>query len=110
MFLFSIIVRLAKKGQVVAPAEGDRSAIDVDPATWREIDLWMSDLETTGKYVDIDLLEPVSWIAENHAAAGGWIELSLLEMMVRGLAEVGGIEAWPVGKVLPWMRSVFDLQ
>jgi hypothetical protein len=68
---------------------------EVDPATWRQVDLRMISGEKPGGYYEIQLLEPLSWITQNHAAAGGSIHLSIPELFLDGPAQVIDIDPCP---------------
>jgi hypothetical protein len=49
-----------------------------------------------GSSYQMQLLEPLSWIAQNHAAVGGSVNLSLPELHVHALAQVQAISACPI--------------
>ena len=55
----------------------------------------MPDVEHPGSYYEMQLLEPLSWLGQNGAAIGRWIDLSLPELRVSGLAQVQGIDPCP---------------
>jgi len=77
------------------PAAPITSLTAVDPATWREVTLAMPNPSIAGDSYDIQLLEPLSWIADNDAAAGNQVNLDLPEMGISGEAEVTSIIVCP---------------
>ena len=55
----------------------------------------MPDPKNPGDSYTMQLLEPLSWISDEDAQAGKWIELSLPELQISGLAQVQSISACP---------------
>jgi hypothetical protein len=76
-------------------ADGDPNATAIDPATWREVTLDMPDPKAPGNDYRMQLLEPLSWIAQNAAKAGSWVDLNLPELQIDGQAHVDSIDACP---------------
>jgi hypothetical protein len=66
---------------------------DPKPATWRKLTLEM--IKSDGKWLDITLLYPLSWLAESQADIGTTIFLDLPEMGAQGFAKVLNIEPCP---------------
>ena len=77
------------------PVSGEPDQTQVDPETWRVVSLRMLDDRHPGSYYEMDLLQPPGWIARNNAAAGRWIDLSLPELQISGMAQVTGIGQCP---------------
>jgi hypothetical protein len=77
------------------PVIGDPNSTQVDPATWREVTLDMPDPKDPGNDYRMQLLEPLSWIAQNGAKPGSWVSLNLPELQINGNAHVDAIEACP---------------
>ena len=77
------------------PVSGEPDQTQVDPETWRVVSLRMLDDRHPGSYYEMDLLQPAGWIARNNAAAGRWIDLSLPELQISGMAQVTGIGPCP---------------
>lgn len=63
---------------------------DINPATWRKIDLMMEDGSCR-----ITLLRSLKWLEEEEAIVGGTIEMDLPELGVSGEAEVLSIGPCP---------------
>jgi hypothetical protein len=78
------------------PSVPQASDTAVDPATWRQVNLTMSDPTSAGDSYNIQLLEPLSWITSYDATAGSEVDLDLPEMNVSGEAEITSITACPV--------------
>jgi hypothetical protein len=78
-----------------SPATSVGGETAVNAATWRSVSLRSPDPNHPGEYYLMDLLEPLSWIAENHATAGNWVDISIPEMQVFGMAQVTDIETCP---------------
>jgi len=73
----------------------------VDPKRWRVIKLLMPDPKGSEDVYEIELLRSLKWIREVGAAPGRWIEMSLPEMGLTGLAKVAAITACPKIKADP---------
>jgi hypothetical protein len=71
----------------------DFSLPEPDEATWRLLRLTMT--KSDGRELAIELLRPLTWIAERQATVGGTIELDLPELGAQGPAEVLAIEPSP---------------
>ena len=70
------------------PVLGDPDGTQVDPATWRLVTLDMADPKEPGNDYEMQLLEPLSWVERNHAAAGATVALDLPELHIGGDARV----------------------
>ena len=77
------------------PVLGEPDGTQVDPATWRLVTLDMADPKEPGNDYEMQLLEPVSWVRQNHAAAGGTVDLDLLELQIGGDARVVSVGDCP---------------
>ncbi len=77
------------------PSASTFSSTAVDPATWRQVTLTMSDPNNAGDTYQMQLLEPLTWIEQNDAAAGSWVELDLPELQISGEAQVQTIDPCP---------------
>lgn len=88
-------IRVPDRAPAPLPKPQPRSvdAEDVDPATWRRIELlaWKPDEETC----DIVLLRPTWWIEQAGAKVGALIRLAMPEMGVDGPAKVLSIGPCP---------------
>ena len=67
----------------------------VNPATWRVVDLTTADPNVPGDSYQMQLLEPLSWIAQEGASAGKWIDVSIPELQISGRVQVVSIGACP---------------
>ena len=67
----------------------------VNPATWRVVDLTTADPNVPGDSYQMQLLEPLSWIMQEGAAAGKWIDVSIPELQISGRVQVVSIGACP---------------
>jgi hypothetical protein len=74
--------RLVGRNPIREQAEG----VEPDPATWRELSLYMQ--KESGLGLWIDLLRPLEWIDEHNAQRGSTIYIELPEMGAVGDAEV----------------------
>jgi hypothetical protein len=101
-------IRVGERVMVDLPAEARAAAIgkleeltqvpswdheEVDPATWRQIELAMPD-EHGGRF-DIVLLRPLGWLEEERAEVGRPVCLSMPEQGLDGPAEVLAIGPCP---------------
>ena len=94
--LILILLGVSVSGPGAPPrVSGEPDQTAVDPATWRLVSLRMPDDRHPGNYYEMELLQPPGWIARNGAAAGRWIDLSLPELGVSGMAQVLGIGPCP---------------
>jgi YD repeat-containing protein len=85
-----------KVGDRVRTSDDDGSgSTSVDPTTWRDIRLHMQNPDGSGDVLDVEVLRPVTWIAEVGAASGRWISFGLPEMGLYGPAEVETIAGVP---------------
>jgi RHS repeat-associated protein len=66
---------------------------NVDPPTWREIQLRAAKNDGSVSY--IGLLRPCWWLEEQHARVGGTVEMSVPECGIQGRAEVLAITPCP---------------
>jgi hypothetical protein len=73
--------------------EATRSTPDPDPATWRQLKLFL--FKPDGRRVDAELLRPVEWVEREWARAGGQVYLDLPEMGCVGWATVVSIGPCP---------------
>jgi RHS repeat-associated protein len=74
--------------------EEDRSlGTEVDPATWRKIELRAP--KRDGTWAEVVLLRPVSWLAARGARAGGTLEIAVPECGIDGHAELLSIAPCP---------------
>jgi RHS repeat-associated protein len=77
-----------------AEAEHDLSlGDDVDPATWRRIELRAP--KQDGSWANVTLLRPLAWIAERNACVGERVSLDIAEIGIIGEADVLSITACP---------------
>ena len=74
---------------VLPASEPSVDAEEVDPATWRRVDLAMPG--GPGGDLEIVLLRPYWWVVAAGARAGGAIDLDLPEMGAVGVARVIGV-------------------
>ncbi|MEQ8791449.1 MAG: Ig-like domain-containing protein [Pirellulaceae bacterium] len=72
-------------------AEAERSAAPIEAPLWRKLTLEM--IKDNGGRLDLELLRPIDWIAEQGVAPQSWIRLELREMGAVGWAKV--IEVGP---------------
>jgi hypothetical protein len=94
--LILILLRVSLIGPGAPPAvSGEPDQTQVDPETWRVVKLRMPDDRHPGGYHEMELLQGAGWIARNNAAAGRWIDLSLPELQISGMAQVTGIGQCP---------------
>ena len=73
--------------------EGTEHAADVDMATWRRIDFQMH--KADGGRLRIELLRPLTWIAQRQLTIGSFIELDMPEFGASGTACCIDIAACP---------------
>jgi hypothetical protein len=66
---------------------------EVDPATWRKIELRAS--KRDGSWAEVVLLRPVSWLEDRGARVGGTLEIAVPECGIDGRAEVLSITPCP---------------
>jgi hypothetical protein len=66
---------------------------DVDPATWRKIELRAP--KRDGSWAEVVLLRPVSWLEEEGARVGATLEIAVPECDIDGHAEVLSIGPCP---------------
>jgi hypothetical protein len=72
--------------------EGSANEAEVDPATWRRIELVQ---RREGIDVDITLLRPLEWIQVMGAAPGATLELDMPELDIEGPARVLSVGPCP---------------
>jgi Pretoxin HINT domain len=80
----------------VADSGGSASAADaeeVDPATWRRIELVTAD--AAGGRLEITLLRPSAWVQDVGAVPGRQVPLIMPEMGLDGLAQVVAVRSCP---------------
>ena len=91
-----VLTEVSVSGPGAPPrVSGEPDQTAVDPETWRVVSLRMPHDRHPGNYYEMELLQPPGWIARNGAAAGRWIDLSLPELGVSGMAQVLGIGPCP---------------
>jgi hypothetical protein len=91
-----VLTDVSASGPGAPPAvSGEPDQTAVHPATWRVVSLRMPDDRHPGSYYEMELLQPMGWIARNNAAAGRWVDLSLPELQISGMAQVTGIGQCP---------------
>ncbi len=78
---------------VLPASEPSVDAEEVDPATWRRVDLVMPD--GFGGDLEIVLLRPLWWVEAAGARAGGTVDLDLPEMGAVGTARVVSVGPCP---------------
>jgi hypothetical protein len=76
-------------------AIGDANATQVDPLTWREVDVDMPDPGDPGNDYRMQLLESLDWIAAQRAASGAEIYLDIPELGIHGDAHVDAVRDCP---------------
>jgi len=81
--------RLAGRNPIREQAE----LIEPDPATWRQVDLYMTKENGLGLW--IGLLRPLAWIEAHEAKPGSTVYLELYEMGAVGDAEVNYVGPCP---------------
>jgi len=88
-------VKLRRTGTVLRPPYYPRSYDDedVDPRTWRSIELEKK--ESDGSLTKVDLLRPTWWLEEYGATEGASIYLDLTEICVSGNFQVKSIDPCP---------------
>lgn len=74
---------------------GAISDTNVNPATWRSIALAMPNPESPSDMISVEVLRPLSWIANSGGAPGKTIWLDLDELGLAGPAVVKRITACP---------------
>ena len=91
-----VLTEVSATGPTAPPAvSGEADLTQVDPLTWRMVSLRMPDHSHPGSYLEVELLRPLGWINERKAAVGRWINFSVPELRISGMAEVTGIDACP---------------
>jgi len=91
-----VLTEVSATGPGAPPAVGGEADLtQVDPLTWRMVSLRMPDHSHPGSYLEVELLRPLGWINERKAAVGRWINFSVPELRISGMAEVTGIDACP---------------
>jgi RHS repeat-associated protein len=70
-------------------------ATGIDPATWRDVRLHMPNPDGSRDVIDVEILRPLSWIANAGASPGAWIAFGLPEMGLYGPAVVESITSVP---------------
>lgn len=78
--------------------ENQESDSEVDPATWRQISLQMSDPKLRADTIDIEILRSTDWMEAVGCADGGQIWFSLPEMGIEGTATVKRVSPCPSPK------------
>jgi hypothetical protein len=76
--------------------EEDRSLGQVDPRTWRKVELRAA--KRDGGWAEVVLLRPASWLEERQARAGGRLYIAVPECGIDGNAEVLRIGPCPAIK------------
>ena len=77
----------------VTERDSDVRSIGIDPETWRLIHLRLE--KEDGTDLDIELLQPQSWLDEAGATAGSFIEFQVPELTSTSTAEVISVETCP---------------
>ena len=77
----------------VAERESDADSIGIDPETWRLVHLRLE--KEDGTHLDIESLQPVSWLESVGAKVGSSIEFHVPELTSTSIAEVIGVETCP---------------
>jgi hypothetical protein len=75
--------------------DAECSGTKVDEASWAAITLAMPNPDRPGDVIDLHLLRPRSWLAEQGAVQGSLVEIRLEEMQLSGLARVVAIDRVP---------------
>ena len=83
-------------------AVGDRihahencGATEVDPATWRTLELVMPKHDGSGDAVRLVTARSLAWMVEQGAAEGAWIDLTFEELGIAGVAQVVAVGPAP---------------
>lgn len=66
---------------------------DVDPATWRQLELTAP--KTDGTVARVTLLRPLTWLKDQHARVGGTVTFAVPECGILGDARVDAIHPCP---------------
>jgi hypothetical protein len=75
--------------------DAECSGTKVDEASWAAITLAMPNPDRPGDVIDLHLLRPRSWLAEQGAGQDSLVEIHLEEMQLSGLARVVAIDRVP---------------
>ena len=65
----------------------------IHPAQWQQVDLTL--IRSDGSPMDVVLLRPKTWVAENDVAPGRSVPISLPEMRQEGLAQIHRVSECP---------------
>lgn len=76
-------------------ARTDCGETEVDPATWRTVDLEMLPRGEPGSSTWVTTVRPMAWIEDHGAEVGAWIEVAFDELGLGGPALVLAVRAAP---------------